>query len=105
MEDFLEKETSQFDAVEEDNSCIVTAARAIKIIIEDPLFSILKEDPSKTHSTRQFRGLCLDHDPTSPGFKLLMKHLIPDAEVSMLLTLRLCYRRIPTSSLGKILHR
>jgi len=45
------KDTSQFNAVEEDNSSIITAAGAIKIIIKDPLFSILEEDSNKTHST------------------------------------------------------
>jgi hypothetical protein len=43
--------TSQFDAVQEGNSSIITAAGAIKTIIKDPLFSVLEEDSSKTHAT------------------------------------------------------
>ncbi len=42
--------TSQLDAVQEDDSSIVTAARAVITIIEDPLLSILKENLHKTHS-------------------------------------------------------
>jgi len=45
------REASQFNTVEERNSSIITAAGAIKIIIKDPLFSILEEDSNKTHST------------------------------------------------------
>ena len=105
MGDFLGKETLQFDAVEEYNASIITAADVIKVIIEDPLFSILEEDPDKTRSTRQIRRPCFNHDPTSPGCKLLMEHLISDAQVSVFLILRLCYRRISTSFLGKVFHR
>ena len=39
-----------FDAVEESHSGVITAADAIVAIIEDPLFSILKQDPNITHS-------------------------------------------------------
>lgn len=48
--EFYEKEIDlYFDAVNESDSSMTTAADATKIIIEDPLFPILKEDPSKTH--------------------------------------------------------
>ena len=84
---------------------MTTAADAIKIIIENPLFSVLEEDSNKTRPAGQIRGPCFEHDPTSPGFKLLMKHLIPNAKVSMLLALRLLCWRDLTSFLGKVFHR
>ncbi len=43
--------TSQLDAVEEDDSGIVTAARAVITIIKDSLLPILEKDLYKTHST------------------------------------------------------
>jgi len=45
------RETSKFNAVYKGNSSIITTAGAIKIIIKDPLLSILEEDSNKTHST------------------------------------------------------
>jgi len=46
---FYEKETKlYFDAVEDCDSSIITAADAIVAIIKDPLFSILEEDLNKT---------------------------------------------------------
>jgi hypothetical protein len=50
--EFYEKETDlYFDAVNESDSSMTTAADAIKIIIEDPLFSVLEEDSNKTRPT------------------------------------------------------
>ena len=50
---FYEKETNlYFNAVNESDSSMTTAADAIKIIIEDPLFSVLEEDSSETRPTR-----------------------------------------------------
>ncbi len=50
---FYEKETNlYFDAVEDSNSSIVATANAIKTIVEDPLFSVLKEDSNITHPAR-----------------------------------------------------
>ena len=60
------KGRSQFDAAKEGNTGVITAAGAIITIIEDPLFPILEEDLNKTHSTRQIRSPCLDHDPAPP---------------------------------------
>ena len=45
---FLEK-PSQLKAVNEFNTCIITAAGVIKIIIKDPLLSVLEEDANITH--------------------------------------------------------
>jgi len=94
-----------FNAVEESHSAVVTAADAIVTIIEDPLLSILKEDPNITHSAGQIGGLCFEHDPTSPRLKLLMKHLIPNSKVCMLVTLRLLSGRRLRSFLRKVSHR
>jgi hypothetical protein len=40
-----------FDAVDDCDSSMITAADAIKIIIEDSLFSVLEEDSNKTRPT------------------------------------------------------
>ena len=101
----FQKGLSQFGAVKEGNTGIVTAAGAIIAIIKDPLFPILEEDLGKTHSAREIRRPGLDHDSSSPGFELLMKHLIPDTKISVLLNPRLSDEGFFRSSLGKVFHR
>jgi hypothetical protein len=48
----LEQEGLQCNAVQKNDSCIITTAGAIKTIIEDPLLSILEEDPNIAQSAR-----------------------------------------------------
>ncbi len=50
--DTFRKELLDFDAVEESNSGVITAADAIVAIVEHPLLSILEEDLNETRSTR-----------------------------------------------------
>ena len=95
----------QFDAVDESNPGIITAAGTIIAIIEDPLLSILKEDLRKTHPARQIGSPCLDHDSAPPRSTLLMKHFIPDSKKRVLLAPRLSDGGIFGSSLGKVSHR
>ncbi len=44
----LEQEELQCNAVQKGDAGIITAAGAIKTIVEDPLLSILELDPNKT---------------------------------------------------------
>ena len=100
-----ERKVLYFYAVEESHSGVITAADAIVAIIEDPLFSILKQDPNVTHSAGQIGGPCFEHDPASPRFKLLMKHLIPDTKIGVFFTLRLLSRIGFCSFLREVSHR
>ena len=43
---------SQFDAVHKDDSGVITTGDAVKIIVKDPLFSVLEEDPNVAHPPR-----------------------------------------------------
>jgi hypothetical protein len=98
------KETSQFDAVKECDSGIITAGGTIKIVIKDPLFSILEENANIAHPPGQLRGSCLDHNPPSPGFKLFMNHFIPHAKVSLTFLLLPFCDRTSISFLRKVFH-
>jgi hypothetical protein len=83
---------------------MITTAGAIKTIIEDPLLSILEEDPNKTKPTGQIRGPCLDHNSPSPGFKLFMKNLISHLKISMVLGLRFPFGRFFSPLLRQFIH-
>jgi hypothetical protein len=48
----LEQEGLQCNAVQKGDAGIITTAGTIKTIIEDPLLSILEEDPNVTQSAR-----------------------------------------------------
>jgi len=80
-----------FNSVEEGNTRVITTARAIEIVVEDPLFPILKQDSNITKPAGQTRGPGLGHDPTSPGFEVFVENLISDLKVDMVLTPRLCF--------------
>jgi len=72
-----EHKSSQCNAIEERNPRVTATACTIEAIIEDPLLPILKEDANITKPARQIRRPGLDHNPTSPRFKLFMVDLIP----------------------------
>lgn len=88
-----EHKSSQCNAIEERNPCMVTTACTIQTIIEDPLLAILKEDSNITKPSRQIRRPGLDHNPTSPRFKLLMIDLIPNPEINVFFNIRPYFRR------------
>jgi hypothetical protein len=72
---------------------VITTACTIETIVEDPLLPILKEDSDITKSTGQIRRPGLDHNPTSPRFKLLMIDFIPYPKVGVFSNVRLYFRR------------
>jgi hypothetical protein len=72
---------------------VIATANAIEIIIEDPLLPILKQDSSITKPSRQIRRPGLDHNPTSPRFKLFMIDFIPHSEIGVFFKVRLYFRR------------
>jgi hypothetical protein len=80
---------------------VIATAYTIETIIEDPLLPILKEDSSITKPARQIRRPGLDHNPTSPRFKLLMIDFIPYPKISVFFNVRLYFRRILRLSLRK----
>jgi len=62
---------------------MITAAGAIETVIEDPLFSILKENPYKTQSAGEIRSPGLDDDSATPGPVVFMKDFVTHTEVSV----------------------
>jgi len=91
----------QGNAIEERDPCVIATAYTIETIIEDPLLTILKEDSNITKPSGQIRRPGLDHNPTSPGFKLLMIDFIPYPKISVFLNLRPYFRRNLYLSLRK----
>ena len=73
----------QFNPVEEDDSGMVAAAGAIKAVIEDPLFPVLKLDACETQPPGNFGDPGFDDDPASPGPEILVKHLVSHPQVRM----------------------
>jgi len=73
----------QGNAIEERDPCVIATAYTIETIIEDPLLPILKEDSNITKPAGQIRRPGLDHNPTSPRFKLFMIDLIPHPKISV----------------------
>jgi len=94
----------QFDTVEECDASMITAASAVKTVIEDPLFPVLKEDPYKTEPAGQIRSPGLHHDSATPGSVILMKDFVPHTEVSVLFLFSLSGRQNPWSFLRQIFH-
>jgi len=86
--EYEERFELQFNPVQEGDASIITTTGAVKTVIKDSLLSILEEDSNITEPPWQIRGPCLDHDPSSPGFKLLVKNPIPNVKVSVSFTLR-----------------
>jgi hypothetical protein len=62
---------------------VIATACTIETIVEDPLLPILKKDSNITKSTGQIRRPGLDHNPTSPGFKLLVVDFVPYPKVGV----------------------
>jgi hypothetical protein len=91
---------SKLNSVQQRDSGIITTADAIKTVIEDPLLPILEKDPNKTQSAWQIRGPCLNDNPTSPGFELFMKNLVPYLKISMFLDLGSLFRGLLSPLLG-----
>lgn len=102
-----ERRLFQSNPVQEGNPCVVATAGTIEAVIENPFFSVLKLDPHITQATRHVRSACFHHDPTSPGSKPLVEHLITDFKVNMFFDSRFFWR-LPRpgkevfSSLGKV---
>jgi hypothetical protein len=72
---------------------VIATACTVETIVEDPLLSILEEDSNITKSTGQIRRPGLDHNPTSPRFKLLMIDSVPYPKVGVFFNVRLYFRR------------
>ena len=72
---------------------MIATACAIETIVEDPLLPILKEDSNVTKSTGQIRRPGLDHNSTSPRFKLFMIDFVPYPQVGVFCNVRLYFRR------------
>jgi hypothetical protein len=72
---------------------VIATACTIETIVEDPLLPILEEDSNITKSTGQIGRPCLDHNPTSPRFKLLMIDFIPNPKIGVFSNVRLYFRR------------
>jgi hypothetical protein len=80
---------------------VIATAYTIETIIEDPLLPILKEDSNITKPAGQIRRPGLDHNSTSPRFKLFMIDFIPHPKVSVFFNVRLYFRRTLRPSLRK----
>jgi hypothetical protein len=80
---------------------MITTACTIETIIEDPHLPILKEDSNITKPAGQIRRPGLDHNSTSPRFKLFMIDLIPHSKVSVFFNVRPYFRRMLYLSLRK----
>jgi hypothetical protein len=80
---------------------VIATAYTIKTIVEDPLLPILKEDSNITKPSRQIRRPGLDHNPTSPRFKLFMIDFISYPKIDVLFNVRLNSRRTLRLSLRK----
>jgi hypothetical protein len=73
----------QFNPVEEDDPGMVAAAGAIKAVIEDPLFPVLKLDACETQPPGNFGDPGFDDDPAPPGPEILVKHFVSHPQVRM----------------------
>jgi len=91
----------QGNAIQERDPCMTATACTIETIIEDPLLPILKEDSDITKPAGQIRRPGLDHNPTSPRFKLFMIDPIPHPEISVFFNVRPYCRRTRYLSLRK----
>jgi hypothetical protein len=80
---------------------MTATACTIETIIEDPLLPILKEDSDITKPAGQIRRPGLDHDSTSPRFKLFMIDFIPHPKISVFFNVRLYIRKTLRLSLRK----
>jgi len=96
-----EHKSSQGNAIEERNPCVIATACTIEIIIEDPLLPILKEDSDITKPARQIRRPGLDYNPTSPRFKLFMIDSISHSKIGVSFNVRLYFRETLRLSLRK----
>ena len=78
-----EDKSSQGNAIEERDPCVIATAHTIETIIEDSLLPVLKENSNITKPAWQIGRPGLDHNSTSPRFKLLMKDFIPHPKISV----------------------
>jgi hypothetical protein len=101
----MELKKLYFNTGEKGDAGIITAASAIKTIIENPHLPILEEDSNITPPTGKIRYPCFNDDPSSPRFKLFMEHLISDMKIDLFFTFLLRCGRTFDMLLGKVFHR
>jgi len=68
---------------------MTTTVRTIETVIKDSLLPVLKEDSNIAQTAGQIRRPRLDHNATSPRFKLLMIDLIPHLKIRVFFNLGL----------------
>jgi hypothetical protein len=82
----------QGNSVEEGNPSVVATAAAVKTVVENPFFSILKLNSHIAQAARHLRSARFHHDTAPPGSKPPVKHLIPDLKVNMFFNSRFSRR-------------
>jgi hypothetical protein len=97
----------QGNSVEEGNPSVVATAGAVKTVVENPYFSILKLNSHIAQAARHLRSARFHHDPAPPRSKPPVKYFIPDLKVNMFFNSRFSRRlsrrrKEVISNLGKV---
>ena len=73
----------QGNSVEEGNPRVVATAGAVKTVVENPFFPILKLNSHIAQAARHLRSARFHHDAAPPRPKPPVKYFIPDLKVNM----------------------